>query len=143
MEVLVYVEYLVVLLFLAGPDYQSVFLTDFLARHNIFEIVLSLCAVGYSVRSAVRMLRLKRSATAVESDRIRTQEAAMYFAQRYGLTVREREVLIMMIEGMDNQNIASNLQLSIGTIKTHTHHIFEKTDTTNRLELVEKFWSES
>lgn len=44
---------------------------------------------------------------------------------------------------MDNQRIASHLQVSVGTIKTHTHHIFEKTGTANRGQLIEKFWSES
>lgn len=141
--VLIFLEDAVVMLFVKEPDYLNVFLTEFLYRRNILEIVLCLCAVGYAVRSAVRMLKLKRSDAFAAADRHRTREAAPYFSHRYGLSSREEEILVLVLDGMDNQRIASNLQVAVGTIKTHTHHIFEKTGTANRAELIEKFWSES
>lgn len=141
--VLVFLEDAVVMLFIAEPDYHNIFLTEFLYRRNILEIMLCLCAVGYTIRSAFRMLELKRSDAFATADQHRTREAASYFSHRYGLSSREEEILLLMLDGMDNQRIASHLQVAVGTVKTHTHHIFEKTGTANRANLIEKFWSES
>lgn len=141
--VLIFLEDAVVMLLVSEPDYHNIFLTEFLYRRNIFEILLCLCAVGYAVRSAVRMLELKRTDAYAAADQQRTRGVSSYFAHRYGLSSREEEILVLVVDGMSNQLIASHLQVSIGTIKTHTHHIFEKTGTANRGELIEKFWSES
>lgn len=59
------------------------------------------------------------------------------------MTAREREVLTLVLEGHDNQNIASELQLALGTVKTHVHNVFKKTGTTNRNELLKAFWAEA
>lgn len=140
---LIFLEDVVVMLFVAQPDSSQVFLTEFLYRRNVLEIALCLCVVGYAARSSVRSLELKRSnapaATDVRERQI--QELAPYFAQRYGLSSREEEVLVLMLEGMDNQRIAQHFQVAIGTVKTHTHHIFKKVGVANRAELIEKFWS--
>lgn len=43
-------------------------------------------------------------------------------------------------KGKDNQNIASSLQLALGTVKAHVHNILKKTGTTTRQELAQLFW---
>ncbi|MBB3171493.1 response regulator transcription factor [Parvibacter caecicola] len=140
---LVFLEDAIVMLFVSEPSINNVFVAEFLYRRNVLEMVLSLCVVSYATRSAVRALELKRAnapaATDVRERQI--QETAPYFAQRYGLSSREEEVLVLMVEGMDNQRIAQHFQVAIGTVKTHTHHIFKKAGVANRTELVEKFWS--
>ena len=45
-----------------------------------------------------------------------------------------------MLEGKDNQNIASEMHLALGTVKSHTHNIFKKTGTKTRQELLQQFW---
>ncbi len=70
-------------------------------------------------------------------------EAIPYFARRRSLSPREEEILTCMLEGLDNQHIASKLQVSVGTVKTHTHHIFVKAGVSNRPELFQKFWGEA
>ena len=62
------------------------------------------------------------------------------YAQHYGLSARETEVLRMVLEGKDNQNIASEMHLALGTVKSHTHNIFKKTGTKTRQELLQQFW---
>ncbi len=42
--------------------------------------------------------------------------------------------------GKDNQNIASALTLSAGTVKVHMHNILKKTGHANRAELAADFW---
>lgn len=59
--VLIFLEDAVVMLLVKEPDLHNIFLTEFLYRRNIFEIALCLCAIGYAIRSALRMLELKRN----------------------------------------------------------------------------------
>ena len=61
---------------------------------------------------------------------------------RHGLTAREREILALVLQGKDNQNIASELQLALGTVKAHVHNILKKTDHASRQELARDFWKE-
>ena len=65
------------------------------------------------------------------------------YCDRNALTTREQDILRAIIDGKDNQNIASELQLALGTVKTHVHNVFKKTGTTNRNELLKAFWAEA
>ena len=50
------------------------------------------------------------------------------------LSRREREVLLGIVEGKRGSQIASELFLSVNTVRTHTHNIFSKLDVHSRLE---------
>ncbi|MFC9822400.1 response regulator [Streptomyces erythrochromogenes] len=50
------------------------------------------------------------------------------------LTVREREVLSMLGEGLSNQDIAGRLGIGVGTVKTHVGAILEKTGSASRVQ---------
>jgi DNA-binding NarL/FixJ family response regulator len=52
------------------------------------------------------------------------------------LTVREREVLALIGRGRTNDEIAHELVVSAGTVKTHVNHIFAKLDLRNRAAAV-------
>jgi DNA-binding NarL/FixJ family response regulator len=52
------------------------------------------------------------------------------------LTPRELEVLELIASGLTNDEIAAQLVLSLGTVKTHVNHIFFKLDLRNRAEAV-------
>ncbi len=52
------------------------------------------------------------------------------------LTDREVEVLKVMATGAKNSEIASSLNLSPHTIKTHIYNIFKKINASNRLQAV-------
>lgn len=54
------------------------------------------------------------------------------------LTQRELEVLGLVAEGLSNQDAASRLYVSVGTVKTHVHKILEKLASNNRTEAVHK-----
>ncbi len=53
-----------------------------------------------------------------------------------GLSTREREVLILICQGMKNKIIANKLFISETTVRHHLTSIFEKLNVTSRLELV-------
>lgn len=50
------------------------------------------------------------------------------------LTPREREVLQLIAEGKSNQEIAIQLQISLGTVKKHVTNILEKMHLRSRVE---------
>ncbi|UCD99261.1 MAG: hypothetical protein JSV42_00625 [Chloroflexota bacterium] len=52
------------------------------------------------------------------------------------LSKREIEVLLLMANGCSNKEIASQLVISIGTVKRHVIHIFQKLGATNRTQAV-------
>ena len=49
-----------------------------------------------------------------------------------GLTPREAEVLLWMAQGKSNADIATILDNTVGTVKKHAQHIFEKLGVDNR-----------
>lgn len=51
------------------------------------------------------------------------------------MTKREREVIILLGEGMSNKDIAHSMHLSVFTIKSHIHNIMEKLALHTRLEI--------
>ncbi|RIV21833.1 hypothetical protein D2Q93_10170 [Alicyclobacillaceae bacterium I2511] len=52
------------------------------------------------------------------------------------LTAREMETLDLMASGLKNAEIAQRLQVSLGTVKGYTHHIFGKLAVRNRTEAI-------
>lgn len=54
----------------------------------------------------------------------------------YGLTEREMEVLALLVEGLNNPQIADKLIISIATTKTHVHNILQKLYVTTRAKAV-------
>lgn len=63
------------------------------------------------------------------------------FGDAHDLSRREQEVLALAVRGIDIQNIASELVIAPGTVKTHLHRIYTKADVKSRQELIERFWS--
>lgn len=59
------------------------------------------------------------------------QEARERFER---LTPREREVLVLMGDGLSNPEIAARLHLAEGTVKVHVTSILRTTDARNRVE---------
>lgn len=54
----------------------------------------------------------------------------------FSLTIREQEVLRLLIKGFSNKEIAEHLFISEKTVKTHLNKVFRKLNVTRRLEAV-------
>ena len=57
----------------------------------------------------------------------------------YGITKREKEVLDLILSGKSNNQIIEILSISSGTVKSHTHNIYNKAGVNKRNELYIKF----
>lgn len=67
---------------------------------------------------------------------LRQQEAAERDDFVADLSPREYEVLRCLVAGMDRQQIAARLYLSINTIRTHVRHLLRRADVHSTLALV-------
>jgi DNA-binding NarL/FixJ family response regulator len=51
------------------------------------------------------------------------------------LTTRERQIILVLSEGLTNKEIARRLWLTEGTVKVHLHNIYQKLGISNRTAL--------
>ena len=52
------------------------------------------------------------------------------------LSEREMEVLRLIVAGLSNREIATQLVVSLGTAKTHIHNIYGKLEVSNRAQAI-------
>lgn len=57
------------------------------------------------------------------------------FIEKYGITAREKDVILEIYQGKTNQEIADTLFVTLQTIKDHTSRIYQKTEVKNRNQL--------
>ena len=58
------------------------------------------------------------------------------FITRYNITDREREIILKVVQGKSNADIASELFISLATVKTHLHNIYKKIGVDSRYDLL-------
>ncbi len=58
------------------------------------------------------------------------------FLAKYGITEREREIILKVVQGKSNADIARDLVVSLATVKTHLHNIYTKIGVTSRYNLL-------
>lgn len=59
------------------------------------------------------------------------------FTRYYSLTIREQEILKELLENKNNQEISEDLFISLGTVKSHVHNIYQKINVTKRSHLIQ------
>lgn len=100
-------------------------------------------ATGYllkdcSAETLVGAIRSTAAGETVLSPAIATRLASHVHnpIRRANLSVREREVLVLVARGTPNRSIARKLFISEATVKTHLTHIFEKLGVSDRASAV-------
>jgi DNA-binding NarL/FixJ family response regulator len=114
----------------AAPDAQVVVLTSFSDRDRILD-ALEAGAAGYLLKDAEpeELLRGIRAAAAGESPLDPKAARALLDARaaaatRPTLTAREREVLVLLAEGLPNKLMAARLGISEKTVKAHLTRVY-------------------
>jgi NarL family two-component system response regulator LiaR len=125
------------------PQVQVIVLTSF-KEGELIKNALEAGAIGYLLKD-VSVDELARAIRAAYSGRATlSPEAAQSLVETANLppmpgldlTEREREVLALMIEGLNNTQIAGRLTVSPSTIKSHVSHILSKLGVSSRTEAV-------
>ncbi|HTF28538.1 MAG TPA: LuxR C-terminal-related transcriptional regulator [Flavitalea sp.] len=112
--------------------------------HNSFEIYIAVVAFLFTALGiwlALKLAKPKIQTVVVEKEVFIEKPADFTVNQsildKLGLSKRELEVLQLMAQGLSNQEIASQLFLSLHTIKTHSSRIFEKMDVERRTQAID------
>jgi len=56
--------------------------------------------------------------------------------EKFNLTKREQEIILLVIAGKTNKDIQDELYISLKTVKTHLYNIYRKLNIQNRLQLM-------
>jgi two-component system, NarL family, response regulator LiaR len=122
---------------------QVIALTSF-KEGELIRKALEAGAIGYLLKDvtadelakAIRAANLGRSTLSPEAAQSLVQNANLPPAPGKDLTVRELEVLALMIEGLNNTQIAGKLSVSPSTVKSHVSNILSKLNVASRTEAV-------
>lgn len=124
------------------PHIQIIALTSF-KEGRLIKNSLEAGAIGYLLKdvSADELARAVRAAHAGRATLSPEAAQALVAATNQpppglNLTEREREVLGLMIEGLNNTQIAGRLTVSPSTIKSHVSNILSKLGVASRTEAV-------
>jgi two-component system, NarL family, response regulator LiaR len=126
------------------PLVQVIALTSFKEREQV-QAAIQAGAIGYLLKDisaedlarAIRLAHAGKPTLAPEAANVLIQ-ATRTPETRLGddLTEREREVLSLMVEGLNNQQIAERLVVGLSTVKSHVSNVLSKLSASSRTEAV-------
>jgi len=127
----------------AYPHIQVIALTSF-REDALVQAALQAGAISYLLKNvsadelaqAIRAAHAGRSTLAPEAAQVLIQAATRPAAPVFELTERERDVLIWMVRGLSNNEIAAKLVVSPSTVKFHVSNILSKLGVSSRTEAV-------
>ncbi|MDD2921568.1 MAG: response regulator transcription factor [Anaerolineales bacterium] len=125
------------------PQVQVIALTSF-KEGDLVKKALDAGAIGYLLKDvsadelvhAIRAAHVGRTTLSPAAAQALVETANKPPAPGLDLTEREREVLVLMIEGLNNTQIAGRLSISPSTIKSHVSNILSKLGVASRTEAV-------
>jgi two-component system, NarL family, response regulator LiaR len=126
------------------PMVQVIALTSFKEREQV-QSAIQAGAIGYLLKDisaedlarAIRQAHAGKPTLAPEAVDVLIH-AARSPEIRWGdnLTEREREVLALMVDGLNNQQIAERLVIGLSTAKSHVSNVLSKLGVSTRTEAV-------
>jgi len=125
-----------------NPGIQIIALTSF-QEDELVQSALKAGAVGYLMKNvtarelaaAIKSARDGRMTLSPEAAQALVR-ASQQAEETEALTDREREVLKLMVDGLNNAEIAERLVVSLSTVKYHISNILMKLGVDNRVAAV-------
>ena len=125
------------------PQIQIIALTSFKEKEYV-EGALKAGANGYLLKdvsaeelvNAVRRVTAGQPSLSPEAAQVLIHNVSEPSQPHIEMTGREKEILVLMVEGLSNNEIAERLIVSQSTVKFHVSNILSKLGVTGRTEAV-------
>ena len=104
---------------------------------NIFQIIVAVYLIAVAAHFFVDKIVVKSIRGEALTGEL-SEEVIDAYATSIGLSLREREILGFLLKEKSAQEISELLFISAGTVKSHTHNIYQKANVNNRMQLLQK-----
>lgn len=130
------------------PELKIIMITIFDDDDNVMKAILA-GADGYLLKKTAPPQILSSLKTCMEGGSPMTPSIAKkvltlfkkHIPQKndnFSLTLREQEILQLLVDGLENQTIANKLFISIQTVRNHIRHIYDKLKVHSKSQAVVK-----
>lgn len=118
---------------------KVIILTTF-ARSGYFERAVKAGVNGYMLKDSPSDELASAIRSVMEGRRIYASELVdEVYSEENPLTDRENEVIILMSEGKSTKDIATQLFITVGTVRNYISSILDKLEAGNRIEAITRF----
>ncbi|MED4599824.1 response regulator transcription factor [Paenibacillus validus] len=124
---------------LKGSGCKVMILTTF-ARSGYFERAVKAGANGYLLKDSPSEELADSIRSIMAGRRIYASELVdEAYSEESPLTEREKEVLVLIADGKNTKEIASELYITTGTVRNYISTILDKLGVSNRIEAIMRF----
>ncbi len=126
------------------PNIKIVMLTNVNSEKTIFKAIES-GAMGYVFKSDLNDVANVFSIV-IKGGAIISPTIAFYVmkklkkepSEKTNLTTREKQILDLLVTGLDPKKIAGTIGISVETMRTHVKNIYKKLNVSNKIQLMRK-----
>ncbi len=117
-------------------SFKNIFITDVFPLNadyssmlpfSVFYLILSCLFIYYSNARYRKVLKVNIGNPYFPEES---------FYEDFKISLREKEIIIFILKGFDNKEIAVKLSISVNTVKVHVANIFKKLNVKSRFELI-------
>jgi len=120
---------------------------DFISKpFSIDELKIKIKTVidlkGRISEATIRDMKKQLSYANLAGTKQKNDEIFNANAVKYGLTAREKEVIMQIQQGLTYEEIGKKLYITRNTVLRHVQHCFDKTATNSKIDLLNKVFSD-
>lgn len=101
---------------------------------SIFYMIWSILSLYFGIRYFKYNLE-KSYGDKDEQALIEIADTREQFFEKFNITNREKEIILLLMKGYSYNQLAEELVISLTTVKTHVHNIYRKVEVKNKIEL--------
>lgn len=101
----------------------------------LFYMVWNLLSIYFGVKYAKNNL-VEFNNEENQKDILEVRDKKEEFFEKYNITNREKEIILLLMKGYSYNQLAEELVISLPTVKTHVSNIYRKAEVKNKIQLL-------